>query len=84
MKVLIHGGAGLVSTGISRLLPARRGGVTHYNRCRYSVSIAQGAKRADGRLIAGGKLQSSDEGQREDLILAAWEQTKAGFLEAAK
>jgi nucleoside-diphosphate-sugar epimerase len=48
MKVLIIGGTGLISTGITRLLLARGDEVTHYNRGKRSQEFAAGVTTITG------------------------------------
>jgi nucleoside-diphosphate-sugar epimerase len=48
---------------------------------RYTIPIAEGARRVYETLLASGTLQNSDDVPTDDRILAAWEQARAQMKE---
>jgi nucleoside-diphosphate-sugar epimerase len=48
---------------------------------RYTISIAEGAKRITTWLAANGRLENSDDVPQDDRILAAWERLRAQMVQ---
>ena len=87
MRILIIGGTGIISTGITRLLIARGDDVVLYNRglrpslaredlgFRVTIPWVEGARRTIKWLEENGKLEKSEHFPFYDRIIEAWRQT---------